>query len=162
MLDLNLWAVLLAAASTLLVGSVWYAPKVFGTRWALLAKVDLENPSNATGAILATTVVSFVTAIVLALATHTAWLAFDVSYLEAALATAVLMWAGFTAARFVTHDAFEGRPVALTFLNVTHELVTDAQDITDLLDSTAGFSGDRTFAYSTTRHFSRSGADLIL
>lgn len=27
-------------------------------------------------------------------------------------------------------------------------LVTDAQDVTDLLDSTAGFSGDRAFAYS--------------
>lgn len=41
-------------------------------------------------------------------------------------------------------------------------LVTDAQDITDLLDSTAGFSGDRTFAYSTTRHFTHVGPDLVL
>lgn len=41
-------------------------------------------------------------------------------------------------------------------------LVTDAQDVTDLLDSTAGFSGDRTFAYSPTRRFSRSGSGLIL
>ncbi len=39
-------------------------------------------------------------------------------------------------------------------------LVADAQDVTDLLDSTAGFSGDRTFAYSLTRRFSRTGPDL--
>ncbi|TFB88222.1 DNA-protecting protein DprA [Cryobacterium algoricola] len=39
-------------------------------------------------------------------------------------------------------------------------LVVDAQDVTDLLDSTAGFSGDRTFAYSPTRRFSRTGPDL--
>jgi DNA processing protein len=39
-------------------------------------------------------------------------------------------------------------------------LVIDAQDVTDLLDSTAGFSGDRTFAYSPTRRFSRTGPDL--
>ncbi|MET1156149.1 MAG: DUF1761 domain-containing protein, partial [Arthrobacter sp.] len=32
--------------------------------------------------------------------------------------------AGFTAARFVTHDAFEGRPAGLTVLNIVHELVT--------------------------------------
>lgn len=39
-------------------------------------------------------------------------------------------------------------------------LIIDAQDVTDLLDSTAGFSGDRTFAYSATRRFSRTGPDL--
>ena len=32
--------------------------------------------------------------------------------------------AGFTAARFITHDAFEGRPTSLTVLNIAHELVT--------------------------------------
>lgn len=39
-------------------------------------------------------------------------------------------------------------------------LIIDAQDVTDLLDSSAGFSGDRTFDYSPTRRFSRSGTDL--
>ena len=39
-------------------------------------------------------------------------------------------------------------------------LVIDAQDVTDLLDSTAGFSGDRTFAYSPTRRFARTGPHL--
>lgn len=41
-------------------------------------------------------------------------------------------------------------------------IVTDAQDVTDLLDSTAGFSGDRTFAYSPTRSSSRAGPDWVL
>jgi DNA processing protein len=41
-------------------------------------------------------------------------------------------------------------------------LVIDAQDVTDLLDSTVGFSGDRTFAYSPTRRFSHTGPDLRL
>jgi DNA processing protein len=41
-------------------------------------------------------------------------------------------------------------------------VVTDAQDVTDLLDSTAGFSGDRTFTYSPTRRSSRTGPDLRL
>jgi DNA processing protein len=39
-------------------------------------------------------------------------------------------------------------------------LIIDAQDVIDLLDSTAGFSGDRTFAHSPTRRFSRTGPDL--
>jgi DNA processing protein len=41
-------------------------------------------------------------------------------------------------------------------------VVTDAQDVTDLLDSTAGFSGDRTFAYSAARRFTSTGANLGL
>lgn len=41
-------------------------------------------------------------------------------------------------------------------------LVTDAQDVTDLLDSTTGFSGDRIFAYSPTRRFDRAGPGLVL
>jgi len=39
-------------------------------------------------------------------------------------------------------------------------LVIDAQDVTDLMDSTAGFSGDRTFAYSPVRRFSRPSPEL--
>ena len=41
-------------------------------------------------------------------------------------------------------------------------LIIDAQDVTDLLDSADGVSRDRTFFYSPTRRFSRSGADLRL
>jgi hypothetical protein len=40
------------------------------------------------------------------------------------LTTALWTWAGLTAARFITHDAFEGRPFKLTFLNIAHEFVT--------------------------------------
>lgn len=38
--------------------------------------------------------------------------------------TALILWVGFTAARFITHDAFESRPWQLTLMNVVHELVT--------------------------------------
>jgi hypothetical protein len=41
-----------------------------------------------------------------------------------ALLTTLILWAGFTAARFVTHDQFDKRPWQLTVLNCTHELVT--------------------------------------
>lgn len=122
--DVNYWAVVLATLSTLVIGSIWYTPKVFGTRWAQLAKVDLDNAGNAVGAIVTTIVVSFITAWVLALSTQTAWVAFEGSYLGTAVAVGTMLWAGFTAARFITHDAFERRPAALTLMNISHELVT--------------------------------------
>ncbi|MCK2035428.1 DUF1761 domain-containing protein [Microbacterium sp. SSW1-49] len=123
--EINYWAVLLATASSMVVGSIWYAPKVFGTRWSKLAKVDMDRPaSSATMAIITTVIVSFITAWVLAGASAIAWHFYGGSFFWGAIVTAVTLWAGFTAARFITHDAFEGRPTALTTLNIAHELVT--------------------------------------
>jgi len=123
--EINYWAVLLATLSSMVVGSIWYAKGVFGTRWSKLANVDMDRPAaTATTAIILTVIVSFLTAWVLAGATTIAWWFYGGSYLVAALFTAIILWAGFTAARFITHDAFEGRPSTLTILNIAHELVT--------------------------------------
>ena len=120
--DVNIWAVLVATASTMVVGSVWYMPKVFGTWWEKAARV--ENPANAVRAIVITVIVSFVSAWVLAGASAIAQEFYGGNFLVNTLVTAIILWAGFTAARFITHDAFENRPAALTVLNISHELVT--------------------------------------
>ena len=69
-------------------------------------------------------IVSFVTSWVLAGATFIAWKFYGGGFLASALVTGVLLWAGFIAARFITHDAFDRRPRGLTILNIAHELVT--------------------------------------
>lgn len=123
--EVNLWAVLLATASTMVVGSLWYTPKVFGNRWMVLAKVDRDRvASRGALPIIVTVVVSFITAWVLAGATWIAHAFYDGAFLSDALLTGGFLWAGFTAARMLTHDAFEARPMALTILNISHELVT--------------------------------------
>lgn len=123
--EINYWAVLLAMLSSMLVGSVWYSPKVFGTRWSKLANVDMDKPASAAVMpIITTVIVSFITAWVLAGAASIAWHFYEGSYFVSALVTSVALWAGFTAARFITHDAFEGRPTNLTLMNIAHELVT--------------------------------------
>lgn len=124
--EINYWAVLVAMLSTMVVGAIWYTPAVFGRRWARLAGVDLEQ-GTAAGAWLPMAVASvmgFVTAWVLAGATSIAWHFYDGSFFIAAVFTAVALWAGLTAARFITHDGFEGRSSSLTVLNIAHELVT--------------------------------------
>lgn len=123
--EINLWAVLLATASTLVVGSLWYSPRVFGAWWMRTARVDADQAaSRGLWPILVTVLVSLVTAWVLAGAVAIAHAFYDGTYLVDALVTGVLLWAGFTAARIVTHDAFEARPPALTTLTLGHELVT--------------------------------------
>jgi hypothetical protein len=123
LIDVNYWAVLIATISTMIVVSVWYTLKVFGNYWMRVAKVDMED-RNAVIPIITTLIVSFISAWVLAMATQVAWTALGGSYLLVAMLTGILLWAGFTAARFITHDAFEGRPAGLTILNIAHELVT--------------------------------------
>ncbi|MFC4222774.1 DUF1761 domain-containing protein [Lysinibacter cavernae] len=123
--DINYWAVLLATLSSMIVGSVWYTPKVFGNYWMKAANVTPSgNAGDAVKPILVTVVVSFVTAWVLAGAVYLSWSFYGGSFLVNALLTGLILWAGFTAARFITHDAFDGRPTGLTVLNVSHELVT--------------------------------------
>jgi hypothetical protein len=125
--SVNYLAVLLAALSTMVVGSIWYTPKVFGKMWGELTGVDMsKSPSGGAMAWLfgSTFVASLVTAYVLA---HVAFLSnqfFQNSFLQDALTTAFWLWLGFIVARIYVHDAFEGRRKKLTVLNGAHELVT--------------------------------------
>lgn len=123
--EVNYLAVFLAMLSSMVVGSIWYARPVFGNLWIKLAKVDMTKKGAPVWVpILVTAIVSLLTAYVLA---HVAFLSnkfFGNSFLQDSLSTAFWLWLGLTAARFVTHDAFEGRPWKLTILNCAHELAT--------------------------------------
>lgn len=123
--EINYWAVLLATLASMVIGSIWYTPKVFGNRWAKLAKVEL--PTTNAGAwlpLLLSIVLSFLLAWVLAGAITIAWAFYGGGFLWAAVVTAITLWAGFTAGRIIVHDSFEGRPTNLTVMNIAHELVT--------------------------------------
>jgi hypothetical protein len=123
--QVNWLGVFLALVSSMVIGMIWYARPVLGNTWAKLVKLDEKKmQQGASKAIGITVVVSFITAYVLA---HVAYLSnsfFHHSFLQDAVATAFWLWLGLTAARIVTHDAFEQRPVKLTAMNVAHELVT--------------------------------------
>lgn len=121
--EVNFLAVVLAMLSSMVVGFIWYARPVFGNTWMKLAKVRGDG-SSVFKPIAITALASLVTAYVLAHVTYLSNQFFQNSFLNDALMTAFWMWLGFTAARFVTHDAFESRPYKLTLLNIGNELVT--------------------------------------
>lgn len=125
--EVNYWAVLLAGLSSMVVGAVWYMPKVFGNAWAKMAKVDTKKKiSGAESALMyATTLVaSLLTAFVLAHVTFLSNYFFSGGFLGNALSTGLWLWLGLVAARFVIHDMFEGRHKKLTLINIAHEFVT--------------------------------------
>lgn len=127
MVEVNWIAVLLAALSTMVVGSIWYSPVGFYKQWAKLAKVKPDPNNSAKKMALmygSVFIASFITAYVLA---HVIVLSnnfFHGDFLINAVKTGFWVWLGFTALRMFTHDIFEGRRKQLTILNAMHELVT--------------------------------------
>ncbi|MGO4103440.1 DUF1761 domain-containing protein [Leifsonia sp. YAF41] len=123
--EINIWAVLLATVSSMVVGAIWYAKAVFGTYWMKAVGHDEESMRKGSAApLIVTVIVSFITAWVLAGAAAIAQNFYHGSFLANTLLTGLILWAGFTAARMITHDAFDRRPRGLTVLNIAHELVT--------------------------------------
>ncbi len=124
--QVNMLAVLLAVLSSLVVGSAWYARGTFGTVWMKLARIDPKaaEKNSMLAPMAITIVVSFLTAYVLAHVTYLSNQFFHHSFLRDALSTAFWLWLGLTAARFATHDAFEGRPRMLTLITLGNEFFT--------------------------------------
>lgn len=111
----------------MVVGSVWYTPKVFGNMWMKLsgAKPDANMSWGKTAAMYGSVLLaSLISAYVLAHVTYLSNQVLGGTFLQSALSTAFWVWLGFTATRIFTHDTFEGRRKKLTVLNAAHELVT--------------------------------------
>lgn len=123
--QINWWAVLLATASSMVVGSVWYAKSVFGNTWQKLVDLKDSDMKNGAGKAMSIAMVaSFITAYVLAHVTYLSNRFFGNSFMSAALATAFWVWLGFSFTTVVTHDAFEKRNMKLTMLTVGNQLAT--------------------------------------
>jgi hypothetical protein len=126
--QVNMWAVLLAALSSMVVGSLWYMPATFGEAWQRLSKVKIDRnkmtPGMMTWMYGSVFVASLLTAYILAHVTYLANQFFGNTFFNDAIQTAFWLWLGFTAARIYVHDTFEMRRKKLTLLNASHELVT--------------------------------------
>ncbi len=127
MVEVNVIAVLLAAVSTMVVGSIWYSPIGFYKQWAKLANVKHDPTFKGSKMVLtylSVFIASCITAYILAYITFITNQYSGNSYLLDAVLTGALVWFGFTALRMFTHDIFEGRRKQLTVLNAIHELIT--------------------------------------
>ena len=123
-MHINLLAVLLAAVSSMVVGTIWYLPAVFGNRWQAKTNVDPNKPKNKAVVYTLAFLSAAVTAVVLAGATSVAAGELGGSFLVVALATASVLWLGFTAATGAVHALFEGRSPVIFAINSGHTLAT--------------------------------------
>lgn len=119
--EVNWLAVVVATFATMIVGSLWYMPKAFGTIWEKDARI--RQRKNGWTPIVVGIITGFITSWVLAGAAAIAHDFYGGSFLANSVITAIILWAGLSAVRFITHDAFENRPRRLTLITIAHELV---------------------------------------
>ncbi|UYQ77206.1 DUF1761 domain-containing protein [Glutamicibacter sp. JL.03c] len=123
--EINYLAVIAATVASMIVGFVFYHPKVLGTAWMRAVGHDERTVEGGSPWIYAVPLAgSFLTAWVLAGA---AWLSFSFyggSFFGNAMIGSIILFAGLTAARIVVHDAFDPRKFAATGYTLLNEALT--------------------------------------
>ncbi len=120
--DVNIVAVLLSTVTAMVIGYIWYHPKVFGTTWEKLGKVNLKKGSMPL--IMGFMALSaFVMSYVLAHAIYIGHVFYNNSLMQDSLATAGLLWAGLQGLRIVMRGLFNRQPLKLSFINAGYELM---------------------------------------
>lgn len=125
--EVNIWGIIAAVVVSMVVGYIWYAKPVFGKEWMKLAKINEKQAKEGSGvAMLGMIFFAFVLAHVLATLTFIVdyFYGDDLTYLQSALMTAVLVWLGFMLYVSMTLSLFEQRGSRLTLINVGNQLAT--------------------------------------
>ncbi|MFV0494451.1 DUF1761 domain-containing protein [Mycobacterium sp.] len=123
--NINYWAVLAATLSSMIVGMVFYHPKVMGAGWQRAVGHTGESVQRGSKLIyLVPVVASICTAWVLAAVTGLAFAASGGSYFIVTTVCALVLYVGFTAARVLVHDAFDPRKFTVTGYTLLNEAIT--------------------------------------
>ncbi|MGB1286672.1 MAG: DUF1761 domain-containing protein [Aggregatilineales bacterium] len=120
--ELNIVAILIAAAVEVVIGAVWFnAPFAFNKPWlAGIGKTAEQVAEDASPiSIVAAIVGALITALILAIFLQ--WMGVD-TLINGAL-VGVLIALGFSANTAFIKDRFETRPVSLSLINAGHDVV---------------------------------------
>ncbi len=119
----NFWAVLVGAISSMIIGSIWYSPKVFGKAWmALIGKSESEMETmkgKATRAYLVVFIGSLITSYVLAhFAAYT-----NAKTVGQGMQLGFWIWLGFVATIQTGQALFQEKPFKLLLIDAGYYLV---------------------------------------
>ncbi len=124
-ITINYLAVLLSAISAMVIGGLWYSPLVFGNVWMKLANITEKQIKEAKKkGMTKSYILMFFSTVVMSYV-----LAHFVKYMQIttvgnALKLAVWIWLGFITTILISSVLWEGKPVKLYFLNISHYLIT--------------------------------------
>ncbi len=115
----NWVAVIVAAIANVAIGTVWYLPSVFGSRWAALTGRPISTSPNPMLYVIAI-VGSVISAYVLALVVH----GVGAATITDGIVTGLVVWLGFQATNQAVGGAFEGRSWTLFGINAGNGAVS--------------------------------------
>jgi hypothetical protein len=122
--DLNIWAVLASAISSVLIGFVWYMPQIFGTMWMRLANIQPQDTEQSSKLMPAMAAVSFVASFVMAwVLAHFAFV-WGALTIGSALELAFWVWLGFFVPILLGPVLWERKPIQLFAINAGYWLVS--------------------------------------
>jgi len=123
--DINLWAVLLAGVSSMVIGMVYYSNLLFGKQWKKLAKVDEKRFQKEMASVMPLVfVAALITAYVVAYVTFLYHNFFQTSWIGAGVVTALILWLGVSATTTFVHNSVDQRPSKLTAISVGNRLLS--------------------------------------
>ena len=121
----SFWGVVLAAASSMAIGMLWYSDNMFGKSWKkMIGTTDKQMKKNmgpATGILVLT---SLLTAYILDHFVNYAHNFMAVSWMSAGVQTALWAWLGFGLTTIVAHGVFEPRDRQLMLINAGNRLAS--------------------------------------
>ena len=121
--QVSLIGVVLSAVAAMIIGYVWYSPKVFGTTWQKLIGLSNKDLKKNMGPAMGSLVVSaLLTAYILDHFINYAHNFMGVSWLSAGIQTALWVWLGFALTTIVAHGALEPRDKQVMLINAGNRL----------------------------------------
>jgi hypothetical protein len=116
----NWLAVVLAMVGAMVVGATWYSPALFAKAWMAELGKSPEQMGKAIPAMINAVVVFLIAATVMAILFRE----LKVASVPDALATAALLWVGFTASMQLLADRFQGASIKLSLIDAGNTLLS--------------------------------------
>lgn len=125
MIAVSLWPILAAGVASVLIGWVWYHPRVFGTTWMRLANVTPEMAERGKKMMPLSIILSLGGSMLIAYVMNYVGIAFNIyDWVGAVFELALWCWIGFIVPTSLGQVLWEQRPVKLYFINAFYWLVT--------------------------------------
>jgi hypothetical protein len=117
--------ILLAAIATMILGSIWYSPLLFGERWMKLMGITKESlAKEKQKEIQAFYAINFIADIVSAFILSRLIVFLAMPALGYALLLAFLVWLGFAVPILLGSVLWEGKPLTLFYINAGYRLAS--------------------------------------
>jgi len=124
MFEVNYVAVLVAGIINLILGMVWYAPRVFGGAWMRMSKITPEMAERGKRRMPLMAFIAFIAGVIMAYVLSFFAIAWGVFDAIGALDVAFWIWLGFIAPVLLGSVLWEQKPMKLYVINAGYWLVS--------------------------------------